>query len=515
MVKLFSIFRIRLFSCLFLILIVYFFSSCEHREFIVIIQEDNNFRDEIIWLEETLSSSQEFGELGIRLGGISIVNTQDKPSAKKNIIEIHIGFFSSWEFEDRLDGILVSKKWLLPQGHSLVDRRDTSLELCLNKQDILVTLEKIIPPFTALRVDGYSVGDDRYPLIRIAKLRLNFDENNKYCAEKAASLEKLLLELHKPLVNEKPVITWISSAGDMMLGRNSGNILLDEGPGALLGGVADIISQSDLAMVNLEGPLSNRGKPERKSFTFRFEPPRELAIAIKNMGIDAVLFANNHTFDFGEEAFLDTLYYLEEAGVAFLGVGRYENEALSPFVFEKDGFKANVWGLASFPTEMTGWNGFGYVTEQDKAGFIHVGKFGTDKLKQRLREHKNEESLNVVLFHGGVEWSRSPSTATRELYTSLASEGADLIIGSHPHIVQGFEWVDGKLIFWSLGNFVFSGMENTDGGDEGLLIRLGYWGKKPLYIEPFAINLLGPRVELASNKNLENFYRKSRELAEE
>jgi poly-gamma-glutamate synthesis protein (capsule biosynthesis protein) len=144
-----------------------------------------------------------------------------------------------------------------------------------------------------------------------------------------------------------------------------------------------------------------------------------------------------------------------------------------------------------------------------------VGKSGTDKLKQRLREHNGEESLNIILFHGGVEWSRSPSTTTRELYTGFASEGADLIIGSHPHIVQGFEWVDDKLIFWSLGNFVFSGMENTDGGDEGLLIRLGYWGKKPLYIEPYALSLSGPRVELAPNQNLENFYRKSKELAGE
>jgi poly-gamma-glutamate synthesis protein (capsule biosynthesis protein) len=116
------------------------------------------------------------------------------------------------------------------------------------------------------------------------------------------------------------------------------------------------------------------------------------------------------------------------------------------------------------------------------------------------------------LFHGGEEWSHKPSAATRELYTSLSGEGADLIIGSHPHIVQGFEWIENKLIFWSLGNFVFSGMENTGGGDDGLLIRLGYRGKKPLYIEPFALVLSGPKVELSPNQNLETFYRKSIEL---
>jgi poly-gamma-glutamate synthesis protein (capsule biosynthesis protein) len=116
------------------------------------------------------------------------------------------------------------------------------------------------------------------------------------------------------------------------------------------------------------------------------------------------------------------------------------------------------------------------------------------------------------LFHGGEEWTHKPNRATRELYTSFIREGADLIIGSHPHIVQGFEWIDDKLIFWSLGNYVFSGMENTGGGDEGLLIRLGYHGKKPLYIEPFALNLSGPKVNLSLDQKLETFYRRSIEL---
>jgi poly-gamma-glutamate synthesis protein (capsule biosynthesis protein) len=82
------------------------------------------------------------------------------------------------------------------------------------------------------------------------------------------------------------------------------------------------------------------------------------------------------------------------------------------------------------------------------------------------------------------------------LYTELAESGADLIIGSHPHIVQGFEWAGGKPVFWSLGNFVFAGMENTGGGDRGLLIRLGYSGKKLVYLERFPLELTGPRTEI-------------------
>jgi poly-gamma-glutamate synthesis protein (capsule biosynthesis protein) len=493
--------RCRLLACFLSIFLVYFLSSCRDPEFFVIIQEDSNFADEKVWLENALGSSPEFEALGLRLGS-GDVNAQ-------NAVEIHIEFFSSWNFEDKPDGIPVSKTWLVPQDNALAGRMDTSLERCLEEKESLVTLDGLFPPFAALRVDGYAAGDDRYPLIRLVGIRFKFDENNKYGAEKAAPLEKLLLELPKPLMHEKPVLTWISSAGDMMLGRNAGNILLNQGPGALLGATAEIFLQSDLAMLNLEGPLSSRGRPAQKTFTFRFEPPRALAAAVKSAGIGAVLFANNHAFDYGEEAFLDTINFLEEAGIAFLGVGRNEAEALSPFIFEKDGFSANVWGLASFPRESTGWDGLGHVAAQDKAGFLHAGRGGAEKLKLRIREQGGKESLNIVLFHGGAEWSHRPNAATRELYTGLVSEGADLIIGSHPHIVQGFEWIGDKLIFWSLGNFVFSGMEDTGGGDEGLLIRLGYWGKKPVYIEPFAVDLSGPRVELAPSQKLEDFYRKS------
>ncbi|MDR0472822.1 MAG: CapA family protein [Treponema sp.] len=494
----------------------------------MIIQEGSSLAAERIWLEEALGSSPELETLGLRLDSASV--SPDKVQRKKIDSEITIEFFSSWIFENSKypagaapgqaspkDLIVVSKTWFVPQEDSLAGRMETTLELCLEGKENLVGIDGIAPPFVALKVDGDTAGDDGYPLIRLGLMRLVFDESNKNCVEKAAALEKLLREFPRPLIKEKPVLTWISSAGDMMLGRNAGNILLNQGPKALFGGAAEIFRQSDLVIVNLEGSLSSRGRPAQKSYTFRFEPPKPLAAAVKNAGIDAVLYANNHTFDYGEEAFLDTMNYLDEAGIAFLGTGRNEEEALSPFIFEKDNFSAHVWGLVSFPGERSGYDGLGNVAGPDKAGFLHARRGGAEKIKARFskRDRDGKESLNMVFFHGGAEWSHSPNAATRELYTGMVREGADLIIGTHPHIVQGFEWVGEKLVFWSLGNFVFAGMEDTGGGDEGLLIRLGYWGKKPLYIEPFALDLLGPRVELAPNQKqrLDNFYRMSKELA--
>jgi poly-gamma-glutamate synthesis protein (capsule biosynthesis protein) len=128
----------------------------------------------------------------------------------------------------------------------------------------------------------------------------------------------------------------------------------------------------------------------------------------------------------------------------------------------------------------------------------------------KLKEGFSASALDMVFFHGGNEWTTAPDARTRALYTDLLKAGADIIIGSHPHIVQGFEWIEGKPVFWSLGNFVFAGMENTGGGDEGLFIRLGFWGTKLIYIEPYPLALSGPRTKIAPMEGLKDFYARSR-----
>jgi poly-gamma-glutamate synthesis protein (capsule biosynthesis protein) len=292
-----------------------------------------------------------------------------------------------------------------------------------------------------------------------------------------------------------------------MLERGAGDILLNEGPEGIFGGTAEFLRDADLALVNLEGAVSGRGTRAQKSFTFRFNP--KTAAALRDAGIDAALQANNHAFDYGEDAFLDTLFYLKEAGIGVLGAGVDETAAAGPVVFQSGDRKARVFGIASFPRERTGWDGLTVAAGPDKAGILHAGKGGGDQLKARF---SGDDTLDIVLFHGGAEWSRRPEDAAREFYGDLIRCGADLIIGSHPHIVQGFEWVRGRAIFWSLGNYVFSGMENTGGGDEGLFIRLGFLGTRLVYLEPYPLTLSRARTDIAPPERLDSFYALSREL---
>jgi poly-gamma-glutamate synthesis protein (capsule biosynthesis protein) len=299
-----------------------------------------------------------------------------------------------------------------------------------------------------------------------------------------------------------------------MLNRGAEDILLREGPGGIFGAAAPLIRDADLSLINLEGAVSSRGARAEKTFTFRFSPP--VALALGAAGIDGVLLANNHAFDWGTEAFLDTLGYLENARIGVVGAGRDAPAAAAPFVYRRGDLEVRVFGIASFPAERSGWDGRTVAAGENRPGILHAAvdsnaAGGTAALKTALAE-ESAEILKVVLFHGGNEWTYGPDRATRELYTDIIRSGADLIIGSHPHIVQGFEWVEGKPLFWSLGNFVFPGMEDTGGGDEGLLIRLGFLGKKLVYLEPFPLALSGPRTDIAGQEVLEKFYERSRLL---
>jgi len=448
--------------------------------------------------------------LGLRL--ILENGTGEQEAAKKTQAAgspaLIVEFTASWT---KPEGIPVSKTWFVPKEDPLAGRTGTSLAACLDGRETLVTVGEIAPPYTGLLVDALCVTDENYPLVKYVSIRIkeaqSEGEKNSRLMDKIAALEKKLVETPKPLMQNAPSIVWICAAGDLMLGRGAGDILINEGGEGIFGKTADYFKRSDLNMLNLEGAISGSGARVMKGYNFRFDPL--IVPPLKAGGINAILLANNHAFDFGEAAFLDTLKHLEENGIAVLGAGRNIKAAAAPFVYKKEQLEIRVFGLASYTTESSGWNSASVSASAEKAGML-FGRAGADRLKEHL-VHK-DGVLNVVFFHGGNEWTWEPDANTRSLYAELARNGADLLIGSHPHTVQGFEWLEKKPVFWSLGNFVFAGMDGTDGGEEGMLIRLGYAGKTLVYFQPVPVQLKGPRSDLGPAQQLTRFYQLSREL---
>ena len=198
--------------------------------------------------------------------------------------------------------------------------------------------------------------------------------------------------------------------------------------------VKPLFDADDLTVVNLEGVLSDSGEGERKDKTYRFRGPSSFASILTAGGIEMVSVANNHTMDYGERGYLDTLAALDEEGIAYFG-GR------SVRLWEKDGVKLAFLGLS--------------YTDDCRAE--------REWMAQEIARLKQEEGASAVIFtyHGGQEYSQARTKKQQDIARMAVNAGADLVIMHHPHVVQGMSVLDGRSVLYSLGNFCFGGNKNV------------------------------------------------------
>lgn len=218
------------------------------------------------------------------------------------------------------------------------------------------------------------------------------------------------------------------------------------GIGGVVGpGYLEEIRNADIFMVNQEFPFSDRGeKAEDKQYTFRL-PPAKVSI-FQEMGIDIVTLANNHALDFGTDALLDTCKTLDEAGILRVGAGTFE-EAKRWQTIEAGGKKIGFLG-ATRVIPVADWAATAY-----SAGMLAT--YDPTILLEQIRAAKAVNDYVVVYVHWGIEREEYPKEYQKTLGHQYIDAGADLVIGSHPHVLQGIEYYNGKPIVYSLGNFVF------------------------------------------------------------
>lgn len=242
----------------------------------------------------------------------------------------------------------------------------------------------------------------------------------------------------------------LAFAGDVHAERHiASRILAGDNP---LAPVAPILSAADVAVVNLETPLSRRGRPAVKRFTFRGPP--EAAAALVEAGVDLVTLANNHALDYGVDALVDTLVHAESAGLATVGAGLDAARAYSPWVVDTPAGRIAVVGLTRV-LHTRAWEALpgrpGLASAYDEPAAVAA-----------VRAAADTADVVVVAIHWGTERADCPDGAQRRLATLLTEAGADLIVGHHPHVLQGVEvrgdpaiGVSPTLIAYSLGNFVW------------------------------------------------------------
>ena len=220
--------------------------------------------------------------------------------------------------------------------------------------------------------------------------------------------------------------------------------------------VVDIMTSSDIMVANNEFTISTRGTPLNKRYTFIADPKR-LNI-YKEMGVNLVSLANNHIYDYGIEAFNDTLKYLKEYDIPFVGAGSNISEAKKSFSFIAGGYKISF--ISSTRAEK---NIITPGATETTPGVFRC--YDNTLLKETIKEAKEKSDYVVLLIHWGKEDSHDIEDIIKETGKEYIDEGADLIIGSHAHLLQGMEFYKNKLIAYNLGDFIF----NRETKDTGIL----------------------------------------------
>lgn len=205
---------------------------------------------------------------------------------------------------------------------------------------------------------------------------------------------------------------------------------------------------ADIMWLNNEFTYSTRGKPmSGKMYTFRADPSR--AENLKTLGVDIVGLANNHVYDYGKDALLDTFDALNNAGIPFVGAGRNLQAAKRP-VYLQAGGKTIAFVAASRAEK----NKMTPQATDSEPGILRC--YDTELFKQSITEASENADFVVALPHWGTEYSTVLESVQKQTAHEYIDAGADAVIGAHTHCLQGLEFYNGAPIAYSLGNFWFN-----------------------------------------------------------
>ena len=294
-------------------------------------------------------------------------------------------------------------------------------------------------------------------LIAIIRLLLRPDSPDSAgkadkAAEKSAEIDTSQVEVKNLVINtgtqnsensDGPIKITVSSMGDCTLGPDenfnqstSFNAYYNaQGPDYFFKNVRSILEEDDLSIINLEGTFTDSDQRQEKTFAFKADP--EYVSILTGSSIEAANLANNHSRDYGEESYTDTVETLDQAGIASFGYDQVD-------LLEINGVKVGLTGIYELAE--------------------HLDK--QQEVKENIAALKEAGAQVIIVnFHWGIEKEYVPNDTQKTLAHLAIDEGADLVIGHHPHVLQGIERYKGKYIAYSLGNFSFGGNSNPSDKD--------------------------------------------------
>jgi hypothetical protein len=244
----------------------------------------------------------------------------------------------------------------------------------------------------------------------------------------------------------------LMAVGDVSLGWEVGRKITRRGPQAPWVGAAQFFDQADLVVANLECVISRRGDPW-PSKLIHLRAPLAAADSLVAGGIDMVSVANNHALDFGLEGFYDTLRLLDERQIEHPGGGANYSIAHAPQIVEQNGLRIAFLAYVLPFSSRTTFSTREWAAGPNTPGLAIATR---DEISRDVSAARLDADLVVVMLHSGTEYLSRPNRAQRNLAQAAIEAGATLVLEHGPHVLQGYRSVDGTLVAYSLGNFVFA-----------------------------------------------------------
>jgi len=358
---------------------------------------------------------------------------------------------------------------------------DMSLHTALTSPSGLavVPLQKLTLNVKPLSVDGVfpsikNIRNGTYPLIKTGIIY---------------SPERKLIKQCTPFITGKYQLKKMFSiiaGGDIILSRGIRPYIEKYGPEYPFLSIQAEIKAYDIAFANLETPITQKGNKFTPFKGIYFKTNPMVVKGLQSSGFDILSLANNHILDWGSEGAKQTMYFLRKNKIAFSGVGRNKKEALCPAVFHIKGMTIAFISINDvYPFTVT-----------DKNGTMQTYSLHDGKIKSDMSTLKEKYDIIVVSVHAGKEYIQYPKRKKIIQMRELIDYGAQVVLGSHPHVIQAIEIYHGGLIAYSLGNLIFD-QNWSEETTEGLLLEIGFVNGKPVYYYPILVSIANGCVKIA------------------
>jgi poly-gamma-glutamate synthesis protein (capsule biosynthesis protein) len=300
-----------------------------------------------------------------------------------------------------------------------------------------------------------------------------------------AALETVSVVKHDRVPDPKDPTVTLTFAGDVTLSDHFADAIGKDYERTFAN--MDEYRKADLGMVNLENPLTRATIPlPDKQFNFKADP--DAVKVLTSGGISLVNLANNHAMDYQEPGLVETIDTLKQAGIAHVGAGRNVKEARRPEIIDVKGQRVAYFGYygADFESASETRAGTNYADEQ--------------RIAEDIKAVRSQVDWVIVNYHWGEELATHPADWQINLAHFSIDQGADVVVGHHPHVLQGAEIYKGRPIAYSMGNFIFGGNPRSDYDTAVLKVALK---DKQMKVEFVPVEVRGYQPRVASERSAE------------